>query len=83
MHEELCAGWSLDEFHHCAAAGAGGVAVDGLDLAGASALAAQLQAALDAREVQLERKAREVASMQDVTQQLMVTPPLPLKPYSP
>ena len=32
----------------------------------------ELQAALRAREVQLERKFEEVASMHDVTQQLMV-----------
>ena len=35
-------------------------------------LAAELQGALQAREVQLERKFQEVAAMQDLTQQLMV-----------
>ena len=41
----------------------------------ARALAAQLQAVLAAREVQLERQFREIASMEDVTQQLMVSGP--------
>ena len=36
------------------------------------AWAVQLQATLQAREVQLERKFEEVANMHDVTQQLMV-----------
>ncbi len=36
------------------------------------ALAAQLRGALAARELQLERKAGEVAQMQEVTQQLVV-----------
>ena len=43
-----------------------------LDADAARSLAAQLQQALQAREVQLERKFQEVAGMQDLTQQLMV-----------
>ncbi|BDA43326.1 TATA element modulatory factor at C-terminar half [Coccomyxa sp. Obi] len=47
------------------------VDVGTLDLDAARSLAAQLQQALQAREVQLERKFQEVAGMQDLTQQLM------------
>lgn len=57
--------------------------VAALDLDAARALAAELQAALQAREVQLERKFQEVASMQDLTQQLMVRPTSSSLPYRP
>ncbi len=53
---------------------AGVLAVDvgTLEIDAARSFAAQLQQALQAREVQLERKFQEVAGMQDLTQQLMV-----------
>ena len=43
-----------------------------LDLEAAKQLVVQLRASLQARELQLERKQEEVASMQDTTQQIMV-----------
>ena len=46
--------------------------VASLDLKAAQQLVVQLQASLQARELQLERKQEEVASMQDTTQQVMV-----------
>ena len=46
--------------------------VASLDLETAKQLIAQLRASLQARELQLERKQEEVASMQDTTQQVMV-----------
>lgn len=49
--------------------------LEGAERSDLQALVEELQGALQAREVQLERKAQEVASMQEVTQQLMVTPP--------
>ena len=47
--------------------------VASLDLEAAKQLIIQLQASLQARELQLERKQEEVASMQDTTQQVMVS----------
>lgn len=55
-----------------ACAGVDEVDVSALDGEAARALAAEQQAALRARELQLERKFQEVAAMQDLTQQLMV-----------
>jgi hypothetical protein len=49
------------------------VDVSSLGLEDARALAAELSATLTAREIQLERKFEEVASMQELTQQLMVS----------
>ena len=46
--------------------------VASLDLEAAQQLVVQLRASLQARELQLERKQEEVASMQDATQQVMV-----------
>ena len=45
-----------------------------LDLETAKQLVVQLRASLQARELQLERKQEEVASMQDTMQQVMVRP---------
>lgn len=46
-----------------------------MDLEAARQLIIKLQASLEARELQLERKLEEVASMQDTTQQVMVSLP--------
>jgi capsid protein len=54
--------------------GPDGSRLDLLDLEAARQLILQLQASLEARERQLERKMEEVANMQDATQQVMVEP---------
>lgn len=54
-------------------AGAHAADVNNLGLEEARSQVVELQAALRAREVQLERKFEEVASMQELTQQLMVS----------
>jgi hypothetical protein len=50
--------------------------IEAMSLEEVKAWAMELKSALDAREVQLERKFEEVVSMQEVTHQLMVTAPL-------
>ncbi len=47
--------------------------VKSMDLEAAQKMIAQLQASLQAREMQLERKMEEVASVQDTMQQVMVS----------
>ena len=51
-----------------------GTELESLDLEAARQLIVQLQASLEARERQLERKMVEVANMQDAMQQVMVKP---------
>ena len=47
--------------------------VESMDLEAAQEMIVQLQASLQAREMQLERKMEEVASVQDTMQQVMVS----------
>jgi len=49
--------------------------VESMDLEAAQMMIVQLQASLQAREMQLERKMEEVASVQDTMQQVMVSLP--------